>query len=248
MCELFALSCNEKDRATRSLPVFQKRGSWCHDGWGIGWYDGPTGQVDKSGEDVNVSQRFFETVERAKGNVIVAHVRLSTDGAVDTCNSHPFKIHALGRDWLFAHNGSVQQIDSQGYPSRVKPYSEIDSARVFTFLIDELERYVQGSAIRGMYPGVVRATRTLIERFGQRFGGTVNYLLTDGLNLFILNHYPSKPIYFLKRGKPYGSAFLATTVRRLTAERWKPLPPDRLLVVSNGEFLVLSDPIVGVQP
>jgi glutamine amidotransferase len=212
----------------------------CRDGWGIGWYDGPTGKWDKSGEDVmNVGQRFFETVERAKGNVIVAHVRLSTGGAVDTCNSHPFPIPALGRDWLFAHNGSVPQIVCQDYPSRVKD-SDIDSARIFSFLVDEMERYIQGSTIRGIYPAVVRATRTLIERFE----GDVNYLLTDGACLFILNHYPGKPIYFTKRDKPYGSAFVATTVCKLTNERWRALPPDRVLAVSNGDFLVLSDPIV----
>jgi glutamine amidotransferase len=240
MCELFALSCNDKDRATKGLPVFQQRGSWCQDGWGIGWYDGPTSRVVKSGEDVNVSERFFKAVDKAKSNVIVAHVRSSTGGAADTCNSHPFKIHAVGRDWLFAHNGDVPHIVSQEYPSRVKPYSDIDSARIFSFLVDEMERYLQGATIRGMYPAVVRATRTLIERFG----GSVNYLLTDGLNLFILNHYPGTPIYFIRRGKPYGSAFVATTVCRLTNERWRTLPPDRVLVVSNGDFLVLSDPIV----
>jgi hypothetical protein len=103
-----------------------------------------------------------------------------------------------------------------------------------------MERYIQGSTIRGIYPAVVRATRTLIERFE----GDVNYLLTDGACLFILNHYPGKPIYFTKRDKPYGSAFVATTVCKLTNERWRALPPDRVLAVSNGDFLVLSDPIV----
>ena len=244
MCELFALSCTDRDRGTKSLPVFEQRGSWCRDGWGIGWYHGPTAQVVKSGEDVNVSERFFETVDEAKSNVVVAHVRYSTGSSADTCNSHPFKIQALGRDWLFAHNGSVPQIVSQGYPSRVEPHSEIDSARLFTFLVDEMERYLEGSAIRGMYPAVVKASRRLIETFG----GDVNYLLTDGVSLFILNHHTGRPVYFTKRDKPYGSAFVATTVCELTDERWHTLPADRVLVVSNGELLVLSDPIVGVQP
>jgi len=240
MCELFALSCNDRDRATKGLPVFRQLGSWCQHGWGIGWYDGPTACVDKSRERVIESKRFLEVVGKARSNVIVAHVRQSTGGSADTCNSHPFKIAALGRDWLFAHNGSVPDIVSRGYASRVEPYSEIDSARIFSFLVDEMERYLRSPTIRGIYPAVVRATRTLIERFG----GSVNYLLTDGLNLFILNHYPGTPIYFIKRGKPYGSAFVATTVPQLTNETWRRLPADRVVVVSNGEFLVLSDPIV----
>jgi len=239
MCELFALSCSDRDRATKGLPVFQQRGSWCHDGWGVGWYDGPTGRVKKSGEDVNVSDRFFEAVDEARSNVIVAHVRYSTGGSADTCNSHPFKIHACGRDWLFAHNGSVPPVVAQDYPSRVEPYSEIDSARIFTFLIDELERYLRGGTTRGMYPAMVRASRRLIERFE----GNVNYLLTDGASLFVLNHYTSRPIYFTRRDKPYGSAFVATTVDGLTNERWRKLPPNRILVVNNGELLVLSDPV-----
>ncbi len=69
MCELFGLSCNEKDRAVRSLPVFIREGSWCHDGWGIGYYKGSKAVVERSGEDINrqeVKEKFLNLMEKNK--------------------------------------------------------------------------------------------------------------------------------------------------------------------------------------
>ena len=43
MCDLFGLSCNEEDRATKSLPKFANQfgtySSGNNDGWGIAYFD-----------------------------------------------------------------------------------------------------------------------------------------------------------------------------------------------------------------
>jgi len=67
--------------------------------------------------------------------------------------------------------------------------------------------------------------------------------MSDGSILYAFNHYPGTPLYFLRREKDYGGAFLIST-QKLTSENWKKLPSDRLLLVNRGEILVLSDPVV----
>jgi len=45
MCELFALSCNRKDNAAFSLPLFARYHSPYWDGWGVGYYVGTHARV-----------------------------------------------------------------------------------------------------------------------------------------------------------------------------------------------------------
>lgn len=241
MCELFGLSCNEKDRAVRSLPVFVEKGSWCRDGWGIGYFEGSRAIVERSAEDISrqeVKEKFYKIMEKAKSQTIIAHVRAATSGEPDPCNSHPLKTRSLERDWIFAHNGSI----NLNYPARPDIGSEIDSAKLFSYLIDHLEQYLLStSKIRGIYPGLKKALKQLLEKHPQ---STINFLLSDGNNMYIFNHYPTRPIYYLRRQKEYGGAILVTTIRELSREQWQKLEPDRLLAISNGEVLVISDKLI----
>ena len=61
--------------------------------------------------------------------------------------------------------------------------------------------------------------------------------------MFVFSHHSDKSMYMLRREKGYGGATLVST-RKLTNENWKKVPKDRLLVLSNGEVLVLSDKIL----
>ncbi len=235
MCELFGLSCNDRDRVLRSSPIFVQRGSLCQDGWGIGYYEDARAIVERSGESITrpeAQRRFFSIVERARSRTIIAHVRFATSGAPDTCNSHPLKTRALDREWIFAHNGVIEGFD---YPVRSDIGSEIDSAKLFSYLIDNMERYMsQGRGIRGIYPGLKNALRPLIREYPN---SKIDFLLSDGTCMFPFNHN-HKPIYYLKRIKDYGGAILLTTIENLSPEDWKPIPKDKLLVICNGEFLV----------
>jgi predicted glutamine amidotransferase len=122
------------------------------------------------------------------------------------------------------------------YESRVEGTS--DSARAFTYMLDKIQEYRGTGRIRGLYPAIVHATSELLKNYE----GTLNYLLSDGTTLYAFNHYPSKPVYFLRREKDYGGAILVST-QKLSPENWERIPPDRLLVLSKGEVSVLSDPI-----
>jgi glutamine amidotransferase len=241
MCELFGLSCNKKDRAVKSLPVFVGRGDWCRDGWGIGYFKGSKAIVERSAEDISrqeVKEKFYKIMEKAKSQTIIAHVRAATSGEPDPCNSHPFKTRALERDWIFAHNGTI----NINHQPRTDIGSTTDSARLFSYLIDRLEQYLLStSKIRGIYPGLKKALKEILEKHPQ---STINFLLSDGNNMYVFHHYPTRPIYILRRQKEYGGAILVTTIRGLSGEQWQKLDPDRLLVISNGEALVISDKLI----
>lgn len=230
MCELFALSCNKKDRATFSLPLFARYHEPNWDGWGVGYYVETYAKVVKNTDDPNVSESFRKTIQKADSNVIIAHIRLATSGDVCTENCHPFKFRYLNRDWLFAHNGTIG-ID---YPSHVE--GDNDSARAFSFMMDKINEYLRRSRFRGIYPAVKYATSKLLENYG----GGLNYLLSDSNALFAFcNH---KRMYMLRREKDYGGAILIST-QRLTGERWVEIPKNRVLCVLNGEVFVLSDAV-----
>ena len=231
MCELFALSCNRKDRATFSLPLFARYHEPYWHGWGIGYYEETHAKVVKNIDDPNFSESFRQAIQQAKSNVIIGHMRLATSGDVCPENCHPFKFRYINRDWLFAHSGTID-ID---YPSYVDGYN--DSARAFSFMMDKIDEYLRRSGFRGIYPAVKYATRQLLETYG----GKVNYLLSDSNALFAFcNH---RRMYMLRREKDYGGAILIST-QKLTNENWIEIPKYRVICVLNGELLVTSDRIL----
>lgn len=243
MCELFGMSSNEPDRATRSLPIFASKGSWCQDGWGIGYYNNNEAVVQKFKDSViqseNAHPAFLQTIQKTQSSTILAHVRAATSNQRDDCDSHPFIIRKFERNWIFAHNGSIPKLVSDNYRSYVEPYSEIDSARAFSFIMDKVENYLDQPGIKGLYPAIKNA----VEEIRREMGGGMNFLLSDGSNLYVFNDSNhSNEIYYLQRRKSYGYAFLVTTISSgLSNEDWMILPQDRLLVLNRGEILVLSN-------
>ena len=86
-------------------------------------------------------------------------------------------------------------------------------------------------------------TPTIGKLLAEHPHSRINFLLSDGNNMYVFHHYENRPIYILRRQKGYGGAILATTIKRLSTE-WQRLGSDRLLVVSNGEFLVISNKLI----
>lgn len=225
MCELFGLSCSSEERATRSLAVFGGHSEDNPDGWGIGYYKGTRARIHKQPERADLSEGFWKAVERARSRIIIAHLRKKSSGEVCQKNCHPFRLHRLQRDWLFAHNGTLI-IDYEPSPELESP---IDSARAFTFLMDKVEEYIRERRMRGLYPAVRRATQELLEKYE----GTLNYLLSDGHVLYAFcNH---RQMYLLRREKKDKKALLVSTQKLESEEPWLELPKHRVLVVSGGD-------------
>ena len=75
------------------------------DGFGLGWYDETDPEpcryrsIQPAWNDANLR----DVTRNLRSRALLAHVRASTGGAVQTTNCHPFQ---YGR-WLFCHNGEI---------------------------------------------------------------------------------------------------------------------------------------------
>jgi len=236
MCDLFGMSCNASDRATRSLPLFREYGRFNRDGWGIGWFDGNAATVERFPNRADQNDRFAELIEEVRSHNVLAHVRWATHGYKCECNCHPFKHHYRGRDWLMAHNGVVN--DAISHPMAE---GDTDSEQIFFHIMDKVEEYQNREGIRGTYPALKLAIRQILRQYGPDIN--LNLLISDGNSLYVFHHHSDKPIYLIRRSKGYGGAAVVST-RELTGEDWEELEPDRLLVLDRGEVFVYSTPLI----
>ena len=264
MCDLLGISCNENDRASRSLKEFGEKFSDRNaDGWGIGfWKNGEAVIEHASKNDLKAkkSKLFHETRKVTSSKNFIAHVRTQSCGKPDEHNCHPFRFRGDGgiiaRDWIFAHNGTVRRFDPH---PRAK--GGTDSESIFNEIMDYMKEHLSRvrrsgePKINGMYPALKYAIEKIFEHYGR--GITLNLLMSDGSMYYAFGHYypdpahrgrENKPIFMKRRGKAYGNVILLTTAKFDTPgyaddRNWEKIPRDKLLVVNCGEIIVRSDPI-----
>jgi glutamine amidotransferase len=163
MCDLFGMSCNAEDRAWKSLTVFANQHSDENpDGWGIAYYYNGKAIVKKAPEKAKTSQTFFSVIEKAKSNILIAHVRYATEGSRCEENCHPFRGKLFNRDWIFAHNGTIRNI-----PHHTRSIGETDSEQVFHLLLDEVESYQRTGIIHGIFSGIQQGIKNAFDRCGR---------------------------------------------------------------------------------
>ncbi|QDT02112.1 Amidohydrolase EgtC [Rubripirellula lacrimiformis] len=78
------------------------------DGWGIGYYEDGLACVERSAAAAHHGLHFSNTAERVYSSTVISHVRLATVGTPAIENCHPFH----WGNWVFAHNGTVQGIET----------------------------------------------------------------------------------------------------------------------------------------
>lgn len=237
MCDLFAMSCNDEDRATRSLPIFSEYAGSNPDGWGVGWFKGNKAEVRRAPCRADLDERFYDSIDEARSRNLIAHIRYATQGELDECNCHPFIRHYNGRDWMMAHNGWVT--GAGGHPGAE---GDTDSETIFHEIMDKVSEYQNSGTLRGKYQALKKA---IINVFDSHHGTiNLNLLISDGNMLYAFNHYGRKPMYMLRRSKSYGGAILISTKQLTDYENWEVIPKDRLLCINNGEIEILSSPLV----
>ena len=253
MCDLFGLSCNEEDRATKSLPIFQKKFG-THEtnphGWGIAYFDN-NGVIVKKASDGSEfaaaeNKEFRKTVDKARSKNIIAHLRHKS-GETDVCelNCHPFKYHYHGRDWIFAHNGFV----SNDFDRHPDAKGTTDSETIFQKMMGYVDEHMRSDSIRGLYPAMKKAVRQILDDFP---GIKLNFLMSDGNMYYVFSHYyrqppcnarRPKPMYIQRNSKGYGNAILLST-QNFGDGNWEKIPEDTLLVLNCGEVIVRSKPLL----
>lgn len=241
-CDLFLLSSRGAHRAPHALRHFALRGAANHDGWGLGAFRDGRATVLRSHRPATQAQattaEFAAAAAASESPVLLGHLRWASCAAVRPENNHPFQLHFLGRDWLFAHNGTASRRDLVPAERRLLPESDVDSARVFELVREAMIAHLDERPSRSVVGAVRHAFRSLLAADPD---GTFNLLLSNGDETFVLVHH--RRFWVTRREKEPAGVLLLSTLRLTEGERWTPIacrPEPRLLVVS-GDRLLLND-------
>lgn len=252
MCELLGMSFNLPIKPSISFRGFRYRGEENPDGWGIAFYPDCKKAAQVIKEPITATKsnllEFVRDYPRIESKIFVAHVRAASRGSKCYRNTHPFSRELDGKEYIFAHNGtlcSYQRLEL----GRFRPLGETDSEYVFCYLLNCIENS--------------RITRWGNENFGwlveklneiNQFG-RFNCIFSDGEFLFC---YYDKNGYnglcFVQRKAPYGEIRLLDedweinlarekrpeetgyiiATNRLTNENWSTFRPGELIVFKDG--------------
>lgn len=252
MCDLLTVSSSFSYRATYSIPDFAICGQRNCDGWGLGYFeeDG-TAVVRKSSnmaydatEDA-IDAELLELSENVRSRYFLGHVRFASCGATCDENCHPFKLCFLGRDWLFAHNGTCRNIMGYETENEQVPDATNDSARIFEYLRDRIVKRYQLSGHNSvhLFRALADATLELMNEYDSdnACDNNFNYLLCDGSMLFVFMHH--RPFYVLHRTKIDADALVLTTCSEgfTDGEEWAEMGDSDH---SYGTLLLIVDDLV----
>ncbi len=180
--------------APRSLAYLSREH---RDGWGIGVYDEADGwSIQRGTLCAHDDDEFHEVAAGSRGELLVAHVRKRTVGAVTVKNSHPFR---QGR-WVLAHNGTIEDVawvrSATSAERLAAVEGETDSELLFAFLLSRLDR--EPASHEGDVAAADRAiARALGELWQRPTLGTCTFLLSDGQKLYA--HRSGRTLFLLQR-------------------------------------------------
>lgn len=114
MCELLAMSSQRPATVNLALGMFARHGGGDgpdKDGWGISYFEDGDVRLIKDAAPAFASPwvGFVEGLS-LRSQLVFAHIRRATSGAVALRNTHPFMRELGGDPHVFAHNGSVPSI------------------------------------------------------------------------------------------------------------------------------------------
>ncbi len=224
MCMLFGLNTSKKYELKQPLKTFFGQSIYHPDGWGLCTYrDKGTGHEIIRGtepaKDSKLLQCLFNT--SIEGKIVIGHIRKKTQGNVCISNTHPFNIPLKEKDWILAHNGSVQ-LDKAYAP--FKPHGNTDSEKVLCHIVNNLIDCpdTQKATIHNIEKSIVE-----ISAFGK-----LNLLLTDG-NIMIVHTNMASTLYYSKI--KYGYVFCTKTMN--FTNNWRPVPLNTVLVYKDGDLI-----------
>jgi glutamine amidotransferase len=204
------------------------------DGWGIALGSDGTGWMVhhgllRAGDD----RAFHSLATTAFGDVIVAHVRQRTRGAVTFENTHPF----FSAPWVFAHNGTVNDVSYLEANSTAERLAQVrgdtDSERLLAFLLGRLD--AASVTNERVSQRTDQALRRATAEFSARAGiGTASFLLSNGHVLYA--YRLGTPLHLLERAAartPGGVSCVAVTTEPITDERWMPIGDGELIRIDR---------------
>ncbi len=263
MCELLGLSFNQPIRPSFSFSGLLMGSEHNADGWGMGFYpeQSNSAMVFKEPITGQYSQlaEFLCSYRGLRAKTFISHIRRSSKGRLCHDNTHPFSRHFGGREWLFAHNGTLQSSTKLKQLS-FKPAGDTDSERAFCFLLSQFRKQKIKPVFRGKYIGYTDndlwSIYDILTNINVQADGAFNVIFTDGTFLFCYRDIiGARRLYYLERKYPFAKAELrdgemiinfnlekGRTERgfviasaKLSSENWTSFKPGQLLVFRNGQ-------------
>jgi transglutaminase-like putative cysteine protease/predicted glutamine amidotransferase len=183
------------------------------DGWGIGYYPGgePAATVLKepAPQQGSIRSELVKAWEHLESSVFLLHIRRATWGAVTDANTQPFLRTWGGRDWLFAHSGSLHHRLQIRQNVPFEPVGSTDTELIFCVLMNRFAERGWKS-LGEADPATLWEWLSLVNDHGN-----LTSVLTDGHDLAIYSDRDSAGIYV-----------------------WEVLPPYDRMTFGDGELLV----------
>lgn len=249
MCRLLGIAAAapyEFGLLLREAPHSMARLSREHrDGWGVATHEGAAGYgwaVHKSVRVAEEDPSFAADARRARGRMLVAHVRQKTVGPTRLSNTHPFS----AGPWVFAHNGTVRDLtflEERTSPARrIEREDATDSEKFFGYLLSQLdERELFHAPASVETDEVVR--RAVLAATERSDFGTLDFLLSNGTTLYAGRF--GRPLYLMER-TPVGHAPVApdgavpVSARHCVAIASEPLTDEPWTTIEQGTLLRLD--------
>ncbi|WP_338835944.1 class II glutamine amidotransferase [Neomoorella thermoacetica] len=235
MCQLLGVSYSEPKPFNKLFAEFRKRGESNPHAWGVAYWagDGHGPAVIREARTANESPLAAALASApVPAMVIVGHVRLGTTSGKwslrSTANAHPFLFRVGEADWAGAHNGYIRGIG----PTVHHPVGTTDSEAFFCAVADELE-LSKAKLTEEKMDAVCRAAGKYQN------SGKLNFLLSDGENLFFSANHPATVggLYFREIKRSGQRALIVATRPLFTDEGWKEAEPGWLYVAREGRVV-----------
>jgi glutamine amidotransferase len=252
MCELLGLCFSQPISADFSLGEFALRDAENADGWGLGWYPDQSLSIVKEPMmwERSGHSGFLKTYQGLSSRIYIGHVRHKTTGGVPThSDTHPFARELGGREYCFAHNGTIQGHYWELPLGTFHPIGRTDSEYLFCHLLGVIAG--RGRDALAQPVGWIWL-HDLLNDLNRR--GRINCVLSDGQRLFCYHDTAGwKGLAIRKVYVPDGSkrsfgdpeirfdlasagvnhGFVVAT-KPLSASGWHLFEPGELMVLAGG--------------
>lgn len=264
MCELLGMSFNKQVQPSISFRGFQQRGKGNPDGWGIAFYPDKAAQVIKEHIKAGISPLadFIKVYPRLKSKIILAHVRQTSGTPICYKNTHPFQRELDGKDYVFAHNGTLSNCRAKLTLGKYRPVGETDSEHAFCHILS----WIAGGEIRACTEDNFHR---LAEKLREVNGlGSFNCIFSDGTYMFCYHDQGGyNGLTLVRREPPYERIHMADedfdielgdekdqsqkgfviATKPLTNEQWVSFPRGELAVFHNGEIIYSSTGMLNID-
>lgn len=253
MCELLGLAFNRPVSPGLSFRGFRHRSSRNRDGWGLAAIRSGRAVIVKEPIRADRSDRAEAVRDDATlaAPIFIGHVRAASRGEVSLRNTHPFRRRIDGRDFVFAHNGTLHKPAlARHVADGFTIEGETDSEMAMGALLSWLERERIGL---GEYGQIEQFLRDLND------AGDLNLLFSDGHRLYAYHDAQGfKSLHWTHRRAPFPRialvdedweanlgeekhpdqrGYVIATAPLTEGEDWTPLMPGTMAVFDEGDMV-----------